>query len=129
MQVGLLIRLMFISLPFCIRILGIITSFLLSSLIQAIGKHCRYLQSIVLSQCGSLSSKGIASLAGKCRKLKMLDIAMTKVKNRSRKLVTKVYSPFYVSLVRLFLLMPSFEMHFCISPCKGLLLVIPKLGQ
>ncbi|XP_068740045.1 F-box/LRR-repeat protein 6-like isoform X2 [Montipora capricornis] len=47
--------------------------------LKAIGKHCRHLQSIVLSQCGSLSSKGIASLATKCRQLKMLDVAMTKI--------------------------------------------------
>lgn len=51
------------------------------SLIQAVGKHCRHLQSIVLSQCGSLSSKGIASLTTKCRQLKMFDVAMTKVKD------------------------------------------------
>ena len=49
-------------------------------LFQAIGKHCRQLQSIVLSQCGSLSSQGITSLANKCRKLKMFDVAMTKVR-------------------------------------------------
>ncbi|KAJ7360342.1 F-box/LRR-repeat protein 6 [Desmophyllum pertusum] len=46
---------------------------------QAVGKHCRHLQSIVLSQCGSLSSKGIASLTTKCRQLKMFDVAMTKI--------------------------------------------------
>ena len=48
-------------------------------LTQAIGKHCHSLQSIVLSQCGSLSSKGISTLVSKCRQLKMLDVAMTKV--------------------------------------------------
>ena len=52
----------------------------LACLFQAVGKHCHHLQSIVLSQCGSLSSQGITSLATKCRKLKMFDVAMTKVR-------------------------------------------------
>ncbi|XP_020624575.1 F-box/LRR-repeat protein 6-like [Orbicella faveolata] len=47
--------------------------------LKAVGKHCRQLQSIVLSQCGSLSPKGITSLATKCRQLKMFDVAMTKI--------------------------------------------------
>ncbi|XP_022782760.1 F-box/LRR-repeat protein 6-like [Stylophora pistillata] len=50
--------------------------------LKAIGKHCRSLQSVVLSQCGSLSSKGVSSLASKCRQLKMLDVAMTKERER-----------------------------------------------
>ena len=53
--------------------------YLFISFHQAIGKHCRHLQSVVLSQCGSVSSKGIASLATKCRYLKRIDVAMTKV--------------------------------------------------
>ena len=53
--------------------------YLFISFHQAIGKHCRHLQSVVLSQCGSVSSKGIASLATKCRQLKRIDVAMTKV--------------------------------------------------
>ncbi|CAH3193719.1 unnamed protein product, partial [Porites evermanni] len=47
--------------------------------LKAIGKHCRHLQSVVLSQCGSVSSKGIASLATKCRQLERIDVAMTKI--------------------------------------------------
>ncbi|RMX53603.1 hypothetical protein pdam_00004343, partial [Pocillopora damicornis] len=47
--------------------------------LKAIGKHCHSLQSIVLSQCGSLSSKGISTLVSKCRQLKMVDVAMTKI--------------------------------------------------
>ncbi|XP_067015990.1 F-box/LRR-repeat protein 6-like [Acropora muricata] len=47
--------------------------------LKAIGKHCRHLQSIVLSHCGSVTSKGIASLTTKCRQLKMLDVTMTKI--------------------------------------------------
>lgn len=60
-------------------------------LTQAIGKHCHSLQSIVLSQCGSLSSKGISTLVSKCRQLKMLDVAMTKVIliHKSRKIVAQ----------------------------------------
>lgn len=56
-------------------------TFFFNFLVKAIGKHCRSLQSVVLSQCGSLSSKGVSSLASKCRQLKMLDVAMTKVIN------------------------------------------------
>lgn len=47
--------------------------------LKAIGKHCHQLQSLVLSQCGSVSSKGIAALATKCCQLKMIDVAMTKI--------------------------------------------------
>ena len=45
----------------------------------------------MLSQCGSLSSKGISTLVSKCRQLKMLDVAMTKVIliHNSRKIVAQ----------------------------------------
>lgn len=62
------------------RLLNFTRCLRFACLFQAVGKHCHNLQSIVLSQCGSLSSKGIISLATKCRKLKMFDVAMTKVR-------------------------------------------------
>ncbi|KAL9989043.1 hypothetical protein ACROYT_G003551 [Oculina patagonica] len=47
--------------------------------IEAIGKDCHELQSIVLALCGDLTSGGIASLADKCQHLKMIDISFTKI--------------------------------------------------
>lgn len=46
---------------------------------QTIGKHCKQLQSIVLAQCWSLTSAGVASLADNCGQLKMIDVAFTKI--------------------------------------------------
>lgn len=58
--------------------------------IQAIGKHCKQLQSIVLAQCGSLTSAGIATLADNCGQLKMIDVAFTKIDIASLQHLLKV---------------------------------------
>jgi len=49
-------------------------------ILQALGKHCKDLQSIKLAQCESLTSQGIASLADKCQHLTRIDVESTKVR-------------------------------------------------